>query len=109
MRKDFVERLIERQRRERNRPFVFLSLVCSFTLATCLLHGELPFVAELKLFVVGESSPNPDEWHSMMRSLVVAKDETQAIEISGVSGPATEIILDEPKVIFFDREYENDY
>jgi hypothetical protein len=51
----------------------------------------------LKLYVVGESSPDPDTW-SGRHYLVIASDEKEA-EGLAMSRPATEIPLDSPSAI----------
>ena len=59
-------------------------------------------MAMLKLFVVGESSPNSREWNaSLDRSIVVARDAKEALALSGFNDgePVTEIPLDQSRVV----------
>jgi hypothetical protein len=52
-----------------------------------------------KLFVCGESSPNPEDWSAWSEySIVIAKDEKEACEISGDMF-ATEIALEKPMLL----------
>lgn len=57
---------------------------------------------KLRLFVVGECSPNPDEWSEFGGwSLVLAERAEQAIEIVGElgHGPATEVDTSKPTML----------
>jgi hypothetical protein len=65
---------------------------------------------KLKLFIVGESSPNPDEWNSWgAHAIVVAHDATEAESLAeGCCGPATEIPMDAPVCLAFDSAWEPD-
>jgi len=58
---------------------------------------------KLKLFIVGEPSPDPDKW-SELRSwgLVIAHTPEEALKLSAEYGgePVTEIPFDEPKVLY---------
>jgi hypothetical protein len=61
-------------------------------------------VEKLKLFVVGESSPNPDDWDSgwgsPRKAIVIAHDETEAAKLADeISGPITEIPMTSPVVL----------
>ena len=55
----------------------------------------------LKLFVVGESSPNPDDWGSgwkeRSKAIVIARDEQEASALAGdIGGSVTEIPMTSP-------------
>jgi len=52
----------------------------------------------LKLFVVGEISADPDKWGVGTRSLVIAHDEKEAMELAEL-GPAVEIPFLKPMVL----------
>jgi hypothetical protein len=55
------------------------------------------FDSEMKLYVVGEDTADPDQWSQWSEyALVIAEDEQKAIELSGRHGPATEIPMDRP-------------
>ena len=57
----------------------------------------------MKLFVVGESSPDPEKWSIWSEwSLVIAADEDQAKEMAGAGGASQdvcEIPMDKPLYI----------
>ena len=54
----------------------------------------------MKLWVVGENSPNPEEWSIWSEySLVVAGTAEQACELVGRRAPATEIPLVKAQVL----------
>jgi hypothetical protein len=54
----------------------------------------------MKLFVVGEDSPDPRKWSGWSGwSLVIAADEAQAISLADGVGPATAIPMDAPLYI----------
>lgn len=56
--------------------------------------------AELKLFVVGESSGNPDDWSEFGGyELVIARGPQEAMEMAVSPGPATEVSFDKPRVL----------
>lgn len=57
---------------------------------------------ELKLFVVGESSANPETWDgSMPWAIVIAHNADEATSLArDASGPAVEIVLDKPRIIY---------
>ena len=56
-------------------------------------------MGELKLFVLGEYSPNPDEWAENGEiALVVARDKDEAMALYPIR-PATEISLNHPFVL----------
>ena len=57
----------------------------------------------MRLFIVGQSSPNPDDWYtSEIFSIVLAETAADAIRLSdGFGGEVvTEIPTDEPRVVF---------
>ena len=52
-------------------------------------------MSALKLFVVNETSPNPDEWHGYkLRAFVVANDPEEAVAIADCGNVAVEIPLE---------------
>lgn len=56
----------------------------------------------LKLFVVGERSPHPDDWSEFGGwSLVIAKSTEEALAIVGDlgHGPATEVDMSKPSLL----------
>ena len=54
----------------------------------------------MKLWVVGENSPNPEEWSMWSEfSLVVAETAKQACELDGRRCSAVEIPLDKARVL----------
>lgn len=54
-----------------------------------------------QLFVVGESSPNPDTWSAWDDySFVIAETAAQAIELAGDFGPVAEIPMNKPMHLF---------
>ncbi len=59
-------------------------------------------MGELKLFVVGQESGNPDEWTELIDySVVIARDEDDAAKIAGLGFRRyiIEISLESPRLI----------
>ncbi len=51
----------------------------------------------MKLYVVGESSANPDDWSVWTEwALVIAPDANEALRLAERAGPVTEIPMDAP-------------
>lgn len=60
------------------------------------VSGDAKPVVDLRLFVVGEPSGNPDEWEDNDRTLVLARDEREATLLSIVPGKAFEVVSKVP-------------
>jgi hypothetical protein len=60
----------------------------------------------LKLFVLGETSANPEEWGGYGNwALVLARNSAEAVALASEAGSrAIEISLDVPKVLVFRSE-----
>jgi hypothetical protein len=58
-------------------------------------------MGELKLYVVGERSPNPDEWDGGVSwALVIARDADEAGRLAPEAvGLPLEVAFDKPKVL----------
>jgi hypothetical protein len=59
----------------------------------------------LRLFVVGESSGDPETWSPYgSRRLVFANDAEEAVALAGdlVGGPASEVMAERPALVFYD-------
>jgi hypothetical protein len=56
---------------------------------------------KLRLFVVGQTSSDPDQWSPWFdRAIVIARDEEEAISLSGLNcDRVAEILLDRPMVL----------
>src|SRR5205823_14164937 len=76
-----------------------VALACSWR---CALMDKL------KLFVIGESSPDSAEWgDTNSLALVIAHNAEEALRMfDSVSGPATEIPFDKPMKLFL-REFRS--
>lgn len=62
---------------------------------------------KLNLYVVGESSPNPDDWSPYSsRKLVIAESPEAAIALAEHYGPATPIPMDTP-VVLMSEDYDD--
>jgi len=64
-------------------------------------------IAKYKLFVVGNSSPSPDDWSIWNEvAIVIAKDEAEARGLADVCslGEVAEIPLDGPKLLIQESE-----
>ena len=67
----------------------------------------MTFANGLKLYVVGEESGNPGDWPiECHRAYVVARnvEEARMLARMGDEAPATEILPEEPMVLFFERD-----
>jgi hypothetical protein len=53
----------------------------------------------LKLFVLGEHSPNPDDWHSLRRAIVIAHNEEEALSLHDCFDTAVEVPMDRPRLL----------
>jgi hypothetical protein len=64
----------------------------------------------LRLFVVGEESGIPREWTCWYRSLVVARDASEAASIAGTGEnvPIAEVVFDEPMLLFHEEDIGNE-
>lgn len=58
---------------------------------------------KLKLFVVGESSGNPDDWPGSGYGLVVARSKEEALTMSDWH-IAAEVIFNKPVVLMAERQ-----
>jgi hypothetical protein len=61
---------------------------------------------ELKLFVIGEQSPDPDDWAfgSLPSALVIAHDAEEAKRLApSACGEPVEIAFDKPKKLLFEN------
>ena len=67
-------------------------------------------VKQMKLFVVGESSGNPDDWSEWpIRALVIAGSADEAIALSETFGPlAVEVSFEKPGILFKDESGASD-
>lgn len=60
---------------------------------------------KLKLFVVGESSSNPNDWSEWGdRALVMARTESEALQMAGdlCGGPVAEVICEKPMLLHYE-------
>jgi hypothetical protein len=65
-----------------------------------VLGGQTEMTLEkpkLKLFVVGQSSPDPSEWALRDYAIVVAANKDEARRLTVCPGPVAEIRLDRPR------------
>jgi hypothetical protein len=68
--------------------------------------GKVFMDDKLKLYVVGEISPNPEEWEIYdERAFVVARSVEEAKELGGY-GCATEIPMNRPMLLGFELPYK---
>ena len=66
----------------------------------------------MKLYVVGESSGNPEDWSEWpLRSLVIASSSEEAMKLAGKCPPETvsEVSMITPCVLFTDESGFGDY
>ena len=62
----------------------------------------------LKLYVVGEHSGDPDNWSEWgARAIVVAHDPKEAASMVDFSYTATEISLDKPQVLMIETPHKD--
>jgi hypothetical protein len=54
---------------------------------------------KLKLFVVGESSGDPEKWNMPWSMLVLARNVEEALSFSDFHKSAAEVLMDKPTVL----------
>jgi len=93
--------LIKREAIQRDGLFVLPALARRLRTIFLAFHRRILPQKKLKLFIVGESSGDPNEWNTrtVARAIVIARTPEEASNIAEFSTMAIEIPFDEPKLL----------